>query len=747
MSLRPHLDSLLIYDPHRSPSTANVWIARVLPNEEVALGKLFVVSMIDSADRLNHEIISLLQEELKLQYYQQVDTKADKAFESTLQRTNQRLHQLIADGVSAWVDRAHCLVGVLWRDEVYLATVGDMNCYLLRHDRFHDVLGPSTGQKPNPLRLFSQVVSGQLRLADRLLICTPTLLDYFSLEKLRRTMVDATPSECVHQWEATLLGVEQRSTFAAMVVQMMADAAALPILRREVQPQRFDNMPQASMEGLIAREQATQRLLSPSIWPAVRDFVGQITHLIQQLVRRYVLRKPPRRAVPHLVSDTTIVRSTAPTSLGWRAQLLLGLRHHIHRLTTSTANIVTRLRTSQTTAPTTVTPSLSYHTPRSTWSLSAMVRWFQQLSRRQQVLIGLGLVAVFFLAVSILPGNTPTTKTASAPSTTSQIQAALTKAQAALLYGGDLTAQQELATAQTLFHQLPNRSAHDKQVRSQLQAQLQTVILRVAHLTTVAQPTTLVNLATTSRQFQPRQLYLVGNHLATLDPDRSTVMSVGLDGSTPTALINTLDIGQVATGAVSGSSTILFSTNRRGFVELDLTKKTWKPLEASWPQPGSRVQSLAVYQNRAYALDTTNNQIIRFAKGATSLGTGVAWLKQAMTTIGQARAVVVNGSIFVLVPGGQVTEFQTGRPVTFQLATTTPALTDATRLWTDANSKNFYLLDPSQRRFLVFDATGKLVDQYQSPLWTDARDIVANEKTKTAYLLNGTTIYTVTLQH
>lgn len=744
MGLRSHFDSLLLYDPHRSPNTANVWIAHPTPTEESALGKLAVVMLIDSPDRLNHEIISLIQEELKQQYYQQLDAKPDKAFEAALQRTNQRLHQLISDGVAGWVDRAHCLAAVLWREELHLSTVGPMHAYLIRRDRLHDILGPAETRRPNPLRLFSQVISGQLQAGDRLLFCAPSLLDYFSVEKLRRTMIDFDPTASVRQWETTLLGMEQRSSFAALVVQTASAETAPQLSGRPVpQTKRFRNAPQASMEELIAQEQVTQRLLSPSIWPAIRDIANQLSQAAQQLVRRFILRKPPRRAVPRL-GGAILPPARQPFSRPpvraafepWRQGF-----ERVWRQALAAFRPTWRFRR-PTGASEPALPAGPRLRPR--WSISGVIRWWQQLSRRRQSLFGLGVLIIFVLAVSILRNSSPTASPAAA-STLTQMNDRVAKAQAALLYGGEETARQNLIEAQKLFSRLPSRKARDRQVKDQAGRQLDALVAALSRLTLVIAPTLVIDVSTVNAQLRPQQLYAAGTSLVAFDPRQAKAVIINSDGSVDETLTNTLDTGQLTTGAVTSSTTLLFGTDRQGFVELDLKKKTWKPLDAAYPQDGPRIQSIASYLSRVYVLETNHSDIVRFNKGTNSLGTGSSWLKES-AAVSRGRTLVVDGSIFILQPDGQVEEFQAGRRVNFRLSSVTPALTDATRLWTDAASKHLYLLDPANRRFLVFDKTGKLLDQYQSSVWSRLLDVTANEKTKTAYVLNGTSMYSVSLK-
>ncbi len=748
MPLRQRFETLLLFDPNRSPATANVSISHPSPSEEQALGKLVVISTINGHDRINLDIINLVQEELRSSYYQAVDAKPERAFEQALHQTNKRLHQVITDGVGSWVEQASILAAVVWRDLVIISSVGSIHAYLLRRSLrdgrssfgIHNILDANHAPI-NPVRIFPHTITGQLQADDQLLFCTSSLLDYFSLEKLRRTLADGRPDEAVHHWETTLLGVEQRSAFAAAIIQTQSlETVAIPPSRPVAQSTLIHSAPQVSMEHLIAKEQATERLLSPSIWPAVRDLATQLWQAASGGIRRLVFRKPPRRILPsglqHL--PTPLSSQTSPG-----ATIRRTIASFFSSLFSLVRSIVPRRVVISRPAPSmNLSPSLKNKPWRP--SLNGLVAWWQNLRRRQQGLSLVSVLLVVILAVAILPRASSAPAT---PSTASQSSVAdeIAKAKAALLYGGDETAQQNLATARALYKKLPDRSSKDKAARQAALKSITELVALVAKLTTINNPTIVAQLASVAPQAQPQQLYLAGTRLVTLDPDRSITVSATITGSEqPTVIANGLDTGLPLTGVTNGTSSIIFSTDRNGFVELDVTKGSWKPVDSAWPTPKPRVQSVAIFQNRIYALNTADNSVVRFARSANSLGIGVNWLKEA-ATLSSARTIAVDGSVYVLQPSGIVEAYANGRKSSLSLVGIEPPLTDATRLWTDTISKKLYLVDPGHRRVVVFSKTGKLLNQYESSAWFSLRDVAINEKTKIAYVLSGTTITSFTL--
>lgn len=745
MTLRQRFESLLIYDPNHSPAAVSAWISRPSASEEQALGKLIMVASLAKNDRLHMDVISLIQEELRNSYYQSTDSKPERAFEHALQQVNRRLHLVITEGVAAWVETASILIAALWRDQCIISSVGNTHAFLLRRGRMHDLVGSAEVAVVNPVRIFSQIVSGQIQAEDQLLFATPSLLDFFSQEKLRRTMSDGSPSAAVHQWESTLLGIEQRAAIGIVILKVSTEESVVtPISRPEVQATLRQSAPQLSMEQLIAKEQSTQELLSPSLWPAIRDTVAQIGRAAQTLGRR-LIHKPPRR-VPPMGASGLLQARPRPQSR-WLSFVYFAMSSgwsSIRRIIT--AFRPTRSGVPKSPEPVTIAPTLR---PKR-WSLNNVIRWWQRLNSRQQLSLGAAIVIVFILAVAVIPRHQQPATSQQTPAVS--IQDYITQARAALLYGGESTAQEHLASAQTLVNALPHRSTKDKSAQQAYQQQLDQLTTQLAHHTVIQSPTTVVQLNVVAPQAQPQQLYFVNNHLVAVDPATSTVVNftVGKD-TAPVVVPQTQDIGKPQTGAVTATSTITFTNDRLGFIDLDVTKNTWKQLDATWPATNPRVQALGGYQNRVYALDAGHSSIVRFAHTASSLGTGIPWLKES-ADLGSARAIAINGSVYILQPKNIVEKYANGRKSAFTMPTITPALGDLTRIWTDASGTYLYLLDRPTNRIIVVsnktdEATGKLIDQYTSPSWNAVHDFAINEKTKTAYVMNGTVINSFTLLH
>lgn len=735
MNLHHASDSLLLYDPNRSRATTNVWIARPTPDEEQRLGKLFMLITIDTHQRVNHDIIGIIQDEVRVQYYQGQGLSPERQFEHALTHTNQRLNDLIADGVNQWVNQAHILLGVVHHQRFILAPVRSVHAFLLQNSRLIDIVGEPDLSPPNPLRFFSETITGYVSPQDQLLFCLPSLLDYFSLEKLRRTMLDNDPHEAVRLLEQHVLGVDPSVSFGAMIFSFQESYESTAPMTQEFslqqRPVHIPGAPVSSMNSLIRQEKETAQLLAPSVWPAIRNGASGLASIIRRTYRTTILRKPPRRVVqvPPEEASLPMLNEVAPTAPIRRIRkpspfTRIGLT--IQTAARSFGDVVQSILPRR-------QPRVRFRLP--SVSASSGIRWWRSLSIRQQQLAGAALLILVILSGTLFASSRKQATTLNdTTDVAASIQTHIDQAESALLYGGESTARLELQSAAESIVTLPTKTKAQQQLRSELLGKMQALVDRVAKKTT-AIPTVV---ATTEANENAQQLYLTGATLTAYAPETQSVTVLKIASNTTEHHTLTVDIGDPQTGTTTIGNTILFSTDRQSFVEYDPKTDTWNSLTATLNRQAS-LKSLTMFQQRLYALEGTSGTITRATRSPRSVSSFSNWLKEA-PDLSSAKQIVVDGSIFILQDPTTVTNYFSGKKTTFALPPVSPAITNITRIWTTEAAKYLYLLEADQRRIMVITKDGSFVRQFAADSWTQAKDITINEKDKFGYILNGSAI-------
>ena len=163
-------------------------------------------------------------------------------------------------------------------------------------------------------------------------------------------------------------------------------------------------------------------------------------------------------------------------------------------------------------------------------------------------------------------------------------------------------------------------------------------------------------------------------------------------------------------------------------------------IKKDWGMAGG----LGVYYGNVYVLSKSNKQILKFVSTSsgyveTNYFTGTA------PDVSNGQALAIDGSIWVLLKDGTVMKFTRGNSDNLSLTGLDKPFSSPTRIFTDVNTNNVYILDNGNSRIVVFNKDGAFQAQYQSPLLKDAKDFEVNEGDKKIYILSGGKIYLMNL--
>lgn len=110
-----------------------------------------------------------------------------------------------------------------------------------------------------------------------------------------------------------------------------------------------------------------------------------------------------------------------------------------------------------------------------------------------------------------------------------------------------------------------------------------------------------------------------------------------------------------------------------------------------------------------------------------------------------AHSLSIDGNIWILVAGNEISRYHKGRYQETLHSTISPALRSAISLKTGAQLSYLYMLDPAEKRLVVIDKSGMLIQQYRSEAFVQARDFVISPDAKTIYLFDGAKLYRIEL--
>ncbi|MBI3115426.1 MAG: hypothetical protein HYZ09_02960 [Candidatus Kerfeldbacteria bacterium] len=729
-ALRVTLDKLLICDPERSRSTCNVFVSHVDDADRERLGRVFIVAELTPAHPENQELIHLIQETINRAYYSVTDRGVETAFEHALAEANARLQELVREDQRNWLSGLALFAGVVKDSSFVFTQVGSIQGFLLRGTRIVDLLHGSASPIVNPLKIFSSVVSGQLEEHDHVVVATSSVLDYFSQEKIRRTVQAAPPSESAAYFDQLLRDNPSNTAFAALILTLESSAqpTTSESIAARVQPGPLPlGQPRASMDQLIEKEAATRELLEPSFWRSITQLARHSYQRTEDAIRTRVLRKPTRRRLASPWRESAgKPRSMFVSILLWLWSVVKRLFVLLFMVLVTGVSAVRRL----------FTRSPHREPGRTTVGeqLSGLVGWIQRMTGRQR-LVFIGMIAlVLALTQGLLWYAGRDTNALSADERAqivATVRAKTEEINTVLSYGDEQAARQLLNETDGLIAQLPSKRRADREIVDELTAGLADAKAKTRRLEkpVLVEHTTLAGLGTP----EPRRVVRAGTSLYVVT-SIGEVIDVTNEGA-PRIVGAPLDEWDVIDVAPDGDNVLLLQSD--ALTRFTVESQQYSALTIALPDsPGG----LVTFQNRLYLLDRTGGQILRYPRTSSGYGASQPWLTDPSVTLTDARSLAIDGAIYVLQANGTVLELVRGEQQDLAFDPIDPPLSSAALLWTEELSDFLYVFSPETNRLAVFKKNGALKVQYEDASFGSATGFAVDETNAVAYVLSGNSV-------
>ncbi len=326
----------------------------------------------------------------------------------------------------------------------------------------------------------------------------------------------------------------------------------------------------------------------------------------------------------------------------------------------------------------------------------------------------------------------------------------------------EATAQTLAQRAGTLLQQAAPLAASDPAATGEIVALQQQAEQLLGRAGTIARPPT-VPLVTFEAGSAPSSLVQGGGDLYLIENTRSAVYRILVNPQQGVALSQiepllaaqeTLSSGLqmgtpqflswVPAGGARANDSLLILTQEGQLFDLDGTVLKQSDFNVVATQGFEAAEG---YGGNLYLLDPTNKEIWKYVpdgSGQYSL-TPEAWmLAEGQQQLGSPIDMAIDGYIFVLDQGGQVTRFQVGKAKAgFALDPVTPPLTQPVALAKSApESTDLFLADA--QRVLRFDQNGRFLIEYRAPLgqeWGVIRDISVDPANEMLYILSSSGLH------
>ncbi len=764
------INHLLLSDPQGGKANCQIFVAQPTPRQLERLGRIFAILELDYYDPQNNEILNFIIRELEENYYKSAakikGQDIEGIFEDTLQKLNQTLSELIQNNeIYLALDKFNALVGVLKDEQVVTSQIGNMQAFVIHRDKqkkykMINILGtPEEKQKINPSKIFSNIISGHININDTLLFCNRSLSHYVSNEKLKEIISTYSPFGVTSHLKNLLQEVSSNMVFAALVIKLTPKE-----IKGKKLKEKDIHLPQRSLEELIATEESTEKFLTPSLGPKLKESLVASSDYIKKQLKKIYKKKGDKTKRPVRFKQRPLYQKFLLFILALIKQLFLLIKWIIitayelckklyYYLSKKKKEIIDQGIEKETIPPkpdreeSKIVSQINQKT-------DLIIKKFNKLPRSSKILLITSIILAFLFIQSIVwlgQKQDQETEVKAYNQLIVEIQNKINESEASVIYKEEEKARNLLLEAQNLLKQIPQDSKKHKEGYEVLAGDLQSRLEELRHITNISEPIVIADFASFSPDnpnFNNREIIKINNKIFSYNSNDNSIYEINLDNSSITLSEIGLSNSELLYGIIieeNEKEYILFYRDQ-DLVKFDPQNKSLKFVDASFSE-NADIKSLKIYNRRLYVLDINNKQIFKHSKTSTGFTHGVPWLTDGNVDLSNAISMAIDGDIYVLKSDGNLLKLFNGRSQTFEIKNIDPALSSPTKIYADVESDYLYILEPLTKRLIVLDKEGKLKVQYYSEQFDDLKDFFVSESEKKIYLLNGTKIFGIMAVH
>ncbi|MFH1233325.1 MAG: hypothetical protein V1649_01580 [Patescibacteria group bacterium] len=769
---------LILTPSQQATSTNEVFVAQPDAYKESLAGKLFVLIEIESKKAEDLKIINFLINTINHNYYQnekiilreRISTlKVEHIFESALAKTNKKLAEFLQSEKIKFNHRIlNITIGVLYKDLLYFTNLGKnkalliyknktkpINTSLIKNSgiisneikyKLVDIIGQTDNNESrkqiNITKLFSNITSGSIPQGGYFIFTSETLPEYLSNKQIIDIITVLPPAGAIEQIKTILTKINAYVSFSAILIKNTSG------LENYEQKKQIIEQPttQTSIKNFNAVEEKTEKLLiSPGLISLGRWQIV-LTKIIDTIKSKYPLTINNNKLF--LLKDKIFLKKR-PSWLFVKKiiALIKNIFLYLINLFVFIFKTITnkeRLEKSLTIGKQKIIQIII--TVKQLISMS--VAWFKCLNKKGRVLLLISIACLFLFIINLSWSNLKNRQSANLADYTNLIKSIEQKQNqidASLIYNNVEGAKTILTEIKELIATLPRNNAEQKKQYNEISQKNMIQLEKISKVIRVNAPTELANFSNLNSNAKPINIILSKGKIYAADIEQKTIYSLELTDNLSTAIVDANKIISQLNYPSLDKDNNIYYLNPKSAIRLDRKTESLTNLIVEYNGDFQQFIDSKIFNNRLYCLSPKNNQIIRFNKTSDKFTGAINWLNNNIDLTG-AISIDIDGTIYVLKNNGELSKFIKGKKEDFSLEAIEPTLTHAAKVVVSREQKYIYILDTVDKRLVVFDKSGKLINQYVSEKFNDLKDFTIDETNKKIYFLNNASILEIKLE-
>jgi hypothetical protein len=272
----------------RDESKSHVFleIAQPAANEIATHGYFFAIAELSGATPKTIQMVRAWIEFAIESYYKSVPTNVENHFEAILGQLNTQSSLYLKQHASEEINMA---VAVVCNTSLYLAIHGHPAALLFyrKDEAWHSMSMVDPDSTDIPGQLFSNVVTGVLRVDDQFMLATPRVTEFFSADRLAKISESKSMADVNDHMLRVLNDLSSEYSFAGTWIRLVrAFDETKEIMQQKVANETaVPRKSNSSMSELLNKTRDTATILAPPVLTIPKDkIVTNILKLAQSAV-------------------------------------------------------------------------------------------------------------------------------------------------------------------------------------------------------------------------------------------------------------------------------------------------------------------------------------------------------------------------------------------------------------------------------------------------------------------------------
>lgn len=743
-----HLELQEFFVEGRDQKTSHVLLHITEPStaEEYAKGYFFALIEINNGTIGHIEKFQKIIDDIESGYYETEHEEGQETFDTTLEFINRRSEQILTEGADI-----HALVGVIKDNILSFSYHGNPQALLFYRQKqdfasmpIIDAESPELGKD-----IFPSVLQGKLNAGDFLFVSTSHVRDYFTDDRLQKLVTSRSVKQSSEHIHKVLRGINNPHSFGGIIFRILPQSEKPIVILPSKTKQTKGS--EASLNKLMSSKQHTADTLSPPVFRNILREVSERMHKkkqaeshtsakkIGQVKTSTISEKENSDTEPTYKNDETIGNTIL---IGFGRALvgaIVGIGKILLFTFISLAKILLGifiLITNKNNSRKEVLFSIKR-------TAHGSISTFQALPFISKFLFILTILALIIFAASVSTIRVRRHYVAKQEEYQNLLGAVQNKkdaAEASIIYDDSTTALTLLQEARGLLDQLPKEDKKAQEQKQQFEKSIEESLRKVQKMKTVS----LDTIATLPETAKTEHLVRIDDTLLVFGADEQILYRI----NTKTKQVvegrhEDIDgLRAASTPKEQDTTVFIHIDNRLALYQKDAALLSAKDI--GYPSTNTSIVDAFVYNVKLYTLDRGGNQIYKHNKTQTGYDKGTPWVKTT-ADLSKAVSLAIDGDMFVLTEDGNILKFTRGEQQTFTITGLEPKLDRPAKIWTYNEVNQIYIIEPTNKRLVVLDKTGKLIEQFTAPEWVNPTSMVIDAPAKTVYILDKNKVYSFSL--